>query len=416
MEFEKLRDENEFQEAVAQRYASYGLDAEGPGRQIWHTPTELFKPWYGHAIARCLVSEYLLKYFPYEDFVIYEIGAGNGTLAQDILDYIQQEYPEVYDRTRYNIIEISGNLAQLQREKLCGSHPCVTVHNKSVFHWQTLEPSPCYFVAMEVVDNFAHDMIRYDLRTLEPYQSLVTIDAHGDFSSYYTRVTDPLISSYLQLRRRLGHAPPIPRILKLSSTFRTFYSNLPFAPNLSAPEFIPTRLLDLLRTLRKYFPRHRLLLSDFSSLPDTIPGVNAPVVQTRVQNTMVPCNTFLVKQGYFDIFFPTDFEKLRDMYEHIISQPSSPADRTFSPRVLPLATHTSPLTLGSDFFSSFHPKNRRPPSEGVVSSSGLPVGERKSSVFTHAEFMEVYADLARTRLKNGENPLLEFYKNVKFLF
>ena len=44
------------------------------------------------------------------------------------------------------------------------------------------------------------------------------------------------------------------------------------------------------------------------------------------------------------------------------------------------------------------------------------MGERKSNVFTHAEFMETYADLERTRLKNGENPLVDFYQNVKFLF
>ena len=78
--------------------------------------------------------------------------------------------------------------------------------------------------------------------------------------------------------------------------------------------------------------------------------------------------------------------------------------------------NTSSLTLGSDFFSSYHPKNRRRPLDGVASSSGLPVGERKSNVFTHAEFMETYADLERTRLKNGENPLVDFYQNVKFLF
>ena len=97
------------------------------------------------------MSEYLLKYFPYEDFVIYEIGAGNGTLAQDILDYLQHDYPDVYERTRYNIIEISANLASLQREKLCAAHPCVTVTNKSIFRWDTLEPAPCYFLAMEVI-------------------------------------------------------------------------------------------------------------------------------------------------------------------------------------------------------------------------------------------------------------------------
>ncbi len=92
-----------------------------------------------------------MKFFPYEDFVIYEIGAGNGTLALDILDYLQEHYPDVYERTRYNIIEISANLANLQREKLSAAHPCVTVHNKSIFRWDTREPAPCYFVAMEVI-------------------------------------------------------------------------------------------------------------------------------------------------------------------------------------------------------------------------------------------------------------------------
>ncbi|TFY73801.1 hypothetical protein EWM64_g10211, partial [Hericium alpestre] len=271
IDFRALRDEAEFQEEVAKLYMAYGLDAEGPGRQIWHTPTELFKPYYGQALAQCIVSEYLLKYFPYEDLVIYEIGAGNGTLALDILDYLRDEYPEVYERTHYNIIEISGRLAKMQEEKLSPVHPCVNITHKSIFHWDQREPAPCFFIAMEVVDNFAHDMIRYDYRTLEPYQGLITIDANGEFGMYYTRVTDPLISSFLALRRSLGHPPPLPALLK-SPAMRSIYSQLPFAPNLSVPEYIPTRLLSLLRTLRTHFPRHRLLLSDFSSLPDDDPG------------------------------------------------------------------------------------------------------------------------------------------------
>ena len=259
-------------------------------------------------------------------------------------------------------------------------------------------------------------MIRYDMRTLEPYQGLVTVDENGDYSTYFTKVTDPLISSFLQLRRHLFHPPPLPRLIKASATFRRIYSNLPFSRNLSAPEFIPTRMLSLLHTLRRYFPRHRLLLSDFSSLPDAIPGINAPVVQTRYQNSTVPTSTLFVQPGYFDIFFPTDFERLRDMYEHILSQPdpSGTMDRP-SPCVLP-SGDTSSSSIGADFFSSHHPLNRRPKVEGVVSASGLPVGERKSGVFSHAEFLRTYADLPRTRLKNGENPMLEYYQNVKFLF
>ena len=109
------------------------------------------KPWYGRAIAQSLVSEYLLKFFPYEDFVIYEIGAGNGTLALDILDYLRAYYPDVYERTRYNIIEISASLAKLQRKLLIKEHPNVSVTNKSIFHWDVPEPSPCFFLAMEVI-------------------------------------------------------------------------------------------------------------------------------------------------------------------------------------------------------------------------------------------------------------------------
>ena len=270
-------------------------------------------------------------------------------------------------------------------------------------------------------------MVRYDMRTLEPYQAFVAIDDDGDFSTHYTKITDPLIGSLMDLRRKLKHPPPLPSILRSSSRIRNFYASLPFAPNLSQPEYIPTRLLSLLLTLRTYFPLHRLILSDFSSLPDTVKGYNAPVVQTRYQGSMIPCSSLFVKQGYFDIFFPTDFERLRDMYEHVLSRPyrralpqivSSFSESLPDPpdaRPTPLWHSVTPMSLGADFFYS-HPRNRRSPLDGVVSSSGLPVGERKSSVFTHAEFMETYADVEKTRLRNGENPMLDFYKNVKFLF
>ncbi|KAG6909333.1 hypothetical protein DXG01_000933 [Tephrocybe rancida] len=413
--FDSLRDSAEFQEEVAQKYAAYGADKhDGPGKQLWHTPTELFKPWFGRAIAQCLVAEYLLKYFPYEDFIIYEIGAGNGTLAMDILNFLQEAYPEVYERTKYNIIEISGSLVKLQKQRLSKVHPNVRVTHKSIFHWKTREPAPCFFVAMEVIDNFAHDVVRYDLKTLEPYQGVVTVDSQGDFDTIYTPVSDPLITEFLALRRRLRHPLPVSRFLQSSKALRKLYLSMPFAPNLSKEEYIPTRLVSLLRTLRNHFPRHRLLLSDFSSLPDTVSGINAPVVQTRFRNVTVPCSTLLVKQGYFDIFFPTNFEHLRDMYECMIShhRPSSDSDS----RSTPLMTTSTSISLGQGYFSSHRSNDRRSPLDGVTSSSGLPVGERKSSVFTHSEFMETYADLSKTRLLNGENPMLDFYKNVKFLF
>lgn len=43
IQFRELKNSVHFQEEVAKRYAAYGPDGEGPGKQLWHTPTELFK-------------------------------------------------------------------------------------------------------------------------------------------------------------------------------------------------------------------------------------------------------------------------------------------------------------------------------------------------------------------------------------
>jgi len=47
IDFGILRDSVEFQEEVAKRYVPYGKDESGPGNQLWHTPTEIFKVRHG---------------------------------------------------------------------------------------------------------------------------------------------------------------------------------------------------------------------------------------------------------------------------------------------------------------------------------------------------------------------------------
>jgi hypothetical protein len=48
--FRAMKNGKDFQNAVAKRYEAFELNEEGPGRQIWHTPTELFKVcWHGHS-------------------------------------------------------------------------------------------------------------------------------------------------------------------------------------------------------------------------------------------------------------------------------------------------------------------------------------------------------------------------------
>jgi hypothetical protein len=152
-------------------------------------------------------------------------------------------------------------------------------------------------------------MIRYDVETLVPMQAVVVIDAAGEFTLLYEPVNDPLLQRCFEYRSLLPPSPStqptVSKALSMLPFLRSAMKNLPFSANLSKPDFIPSKAVLFLERLRAQLPQHRLLVADFSELPDAVKGRNGPVVQTRVRREMVPCETFLVKQGYFDIFFPT---------------------------------------------------------------------------------------------------------------
>ncbi|KXJ86262.1 S-adenosyl-L-methionine-dependent methyltransferase [Microdochium bolleyi] len=367
-DFNSIPNEPSFHAQVGQRYTEFEdkLDAitHDDTRQLWHTPTELFRPYYGEAIARYLMSNYIMSGYPYHDLIIYEMGAGRGTLMLNILDYIRDMEPDIYHRTQYRIIEISPQLADMQANQLLSSAASkghaskVEIINKSIFDWDVRVPSPCFFLGMEVFDNFAHDAIRYDLNTEQPLQGMVLIDDNGDFHEFYEPELDPVAARYLRVRNAATNGRyPVP--YSSSRIIRQLKQARPFAPNLSDPEYIPTRLMQFFDILERYFPAHRLLTSDFHTLPDAVRGMNSPVVQTRYQRRMVPVSTPLVHQGYFDILFPTDFRVMESVYRAI----------------------TGKLTR----------------------------------VMTHEEYFRDWAYLDDTETRSGENPLLSWYKNASVM-
>jgi hypothetical protein len=298
-----MKDEREFEDQFEQRYAAFEdeLDKTKPNelRQLWHTPTELFKPHYGEAMARYMVTNYKLTLYPYYDLLIYEMGAGNGTFMLNALDYIRDEHPEVYERTKFRIIEISSSLASLQQQNLMekasskGHSDKVEIINRSIFDWDTYIASPCFFVALEVFDNFAHDAIRYDPSTEEALQCHVLVDGKGELFEVYDKALDPTALRFLQVRD-VASTTPYNHPLRSSTPWRRMRRFLPGASDLTDAEYIPTRLMQFFDILHNYFPAHRLLSSDFNQLTTPVPGFNAPVVQTRYQRQMVPVTTPLV--------------------------------------------------------------------------------------------------------------------------
>lgn len=211
-EFPKMKDNNYFQKELGEIYTKFDkMVTENKidyPTQLWHTPTELFKPYYGEAIARYLLTHYKLSYYPYNDLIIYEVGSGNGTLMFNILDYLYRTDPDVYERTKYYAIEISHSLTTKQKETLENNkyyhihHEKIEIINKSIFDWNTLNPNPCFFILLEVLDNFPHDLIRYSPITGEPYQAIVAIDEIGDIHEFYFSNLDPLIIKYLSVKKK----------------------------------------------------------------------------------------------------------------------------------------------------------------------------------------------------------------------
>lgn len=350
-------------------------------RQIWHTPTELFKPWYAWSIASYIIEHHSKRSQSSQDpppahhhlhpLKIYEIGAGNGTLCQGILDYLRDFYPDVYETTSYTTIELSTRLAERQRRTIerSGHQDRARVINQSILGldrpdtgalpgdppppWLPPDEQPCWILGMEVLDNLTRDIIRRDRVSYQPLQSIVITDLDGNFHERFIPITqenNPDLLEYLTLvedepPRSHGSQDarhPVSIRNKKRGSLKTQLERikatyLPFYSNLTDHEFIPTNYLRLMRTLFRWFPNHNLILTDFFKLTNSLndrkhTSTGAPVVQTRYNGVTVPTSTFLVKPGCFDIFFPTDFDKLIKIYE-IARRSSSSFDSRSSPKI-----------------------------------------------------------------------------------
>ncbi|GAA5807236.1 hypothetical protein MFLAVUS_000592 [Mucor flavus] len=310
-EFEEMEQEEDHIQYLRRVVRSRGRVHHHNIQQLRYTLTELFKPWYGYAIAKYMVSEYKLSLYPHKDLIIYEMGGGNGRLMGHILDYIQKYEPSVYKRTQYNMIELSDRVVPpsfMARGK-ADRHDCVQVLDQNIFEWNTLVSEQCFFLGMEIINHFAHDVIRYDKDKLKAHQGYVCVDEKRNYYEIFEPVgDDSTILKYLTLKKKIGtnHTKT-----SFQQKIKRWFSS-PLSVNQT--EYIPTKLLQFMNILNTYFPRHRLVLTDYNSLNNVMEGVNGPLVQTAYKGLMVPCSSYLSPPGWCDIVFPVNFELLRDMY------------------------------------------------------------------------------------------------------
>ncbi|GLD98128.1 hypothetical protein PINS_up006825 [Pythium insidiosum] len=393
IDFTNLWGQMEYRSVVSKLYKAR--------REAWLTPVEVFAPHYSHALAKYMLHSPFSQQQK-DTLRIFEIGGGAGTNALHILNYLRSHAPDVYERTRYTLVEISPVMAERQRQRVLSEHPHVcTVLNTDILTFadqHDVVNEPCFFLAMEVLDNLPHDKvsIRHGkwcetvVRAAASTSSSDGAAATGGGSEPLALVedvrpvNDPLIRQTLEY---FGCDLPLRVQYKLNNPLAQRVRQL-FGKNeidLDAA-FIPTGAMQLLNTLRTSFPRHHLIAADFDELPPPtlsatsavkalhhplsptatssgpLCAANAPLVASKTSGETQDHDTYLVAGGVADIFFATDFARLKNAYCKALGRKTE-----------------------------------------------------EVSVVKSAAFLKEFADLKQTRTMTGYNPLLQDYTNTSFI-
>ncbi|CAL8470142.1 g9684 [Coccomyxa elongata] len=365
LEFNKLLGQADYLSAVKEHYNH--LQAS------WLTPSEIFTPYYGCAIANFILDKHSQMAEPGTPLRIFEIGGGTGTLARDILDHLRASVPDVYREVDYRMVEISPVLAQLQERTVAdvgGHSDHFQVECRDAADLRGWDGSkgddPCFLLLMEVMDNCPHDRVHRESPS-QPWLQTAIREHKGSDSppsaSAVEETLQPLSDDLIQQCLAVGPwehngKPFWHRLLDWAVDAGSHGAENTI--------FLPTGCMVLLDTLIKARPFHCVLAADFDHLPETrIPGKNAPLVATTAGGKTIDHSTYLVDAGSADIFFPTDFYMLERMYGVLSKRDSA--------------------------------------SEGIT-----------TSVLKNEAFMKRYASIAETTTVQGYNPLLQDYSNTSF--
>eukprot|EP00250_Pteridium_aquilinum_P015013 c22327_g1_i2 orf=102-1040(+) len=192
--FDRLKGRRQYMQQLSELYKQNDIS--------WFTPAELFKPWYGYALAKYMITHHTSK-FPLQ---IFEIGGGTGTCAKNILDYVKKEAPSIYHNMHYVSVEISKALADTQLQSVHAEETHKSHHSVDCRDackrtgWGKADERPCFVILLEVLDNQPHDLIYkensscqwLETRITKGHDSAALIEVHQP-------VKDPLIQRCIEI-------------------------------------------------------------------------------------------------------------------------------------------------------------------------------------------------------------------------
>ncbi|KAG6549180.1 hypothetical protein Mapa_009165 [Marchantia paleacea] len=347
-------------------YTQYTDNLYDHGDSSWFTPVELFQPYYGYALAEFILRTHVFS----NPLKIYEIGGGTGTCARNILDYMKAHAPRtIYDTMTYTSVEISGELAKKQYQKVVTGED-----NRQQFRverrnasdrsgWGAAKKESCFVIMLEVLDNLPHDLVYRETSRSPWMEKWVLERTDGEVPGLPVEISKPLQDDLIIRCLEAMKGDPV----QSRSIFRTLKNTVVKLLNASELLWIPTGCLKLLETLYSARPNMTLIASDFSFLPDVkVAGEGAPLVSSKKGGVNKDHGTYLEAKGHADIFFPTDFSVLQKLDHH------------------------------------------------CSAANGYSKTSRRSSIVNSAQFMDLFAETGKTLTRDGYNPLLEDFSNTNF--
>jgi len=299
----------------------------------WLTPVELFRPYYSNTLAEFVVKAAADgggdsgdsgdETGTNQELHVVELGGGRGTNAAHILSHLRDVHPAIYQDVRYTIFDASPTLHELQKQVVLQEHDHPADKISFVLQDMTdvaegradfLSHSdiPTVVIAMELLDNLAHDKVTRCRKTRKLLQAEVVVeegviqeerddDDKGNEERYreeFHPVTDPLLRDVLEA------APSYTK-----GTGRR-------------PKWVPTVACGVIRRLYEARPNTSLVFADFDWLPNpelidgqsnverrSIEADGEPIV-TDMEDVDHAC--YLTAPRLCDILYPTDFAKLGD--------------------------------------------------------------------------------------------------------
>ena len=166
-----------------------------------------------------------------------------------------------------------------------------------------------------------HDKVLWNKES-NGYDKYVMVDLENNEESFVDIENDPLIKECLQLYNQLEK-------LKISEEgmldkIANFFVRrmVKKAAKSSRDLFLPTFMLKLLKKANKNMPKCHFVISDFDHLVTNVEGIGAPIVSKKLfkSDEKMDFDSYLVRRGEADIFFPVNFSLLSKMHQQVLGR------------------------------------------------------------------------------------------------